>query len=112
MAFSCLGSNSYVELDMAKPEDSLMENDLIKEIATRYEKTPAQILLRWGAQRGTTIIPKSANLDRQKENLDIFNFNISQDDMASISGLNQNRRFNDPGVFAESAFGTYCPIYE
>jgi len=68
--------------------------------------------LRWGVQRGTTVIPKSVNLDRQKENFDLFNFNISEEDMNAISGLNQNRRFNDPGVFAEAAFKTYCPIYE
>ena len=41
MAFSCLGSSSYVELDMAKPEDSLMENPLIKNLAGKYGKTPA-----------------------------------------------------------------------
>ena len=41
MAFSCLASSSYVELNMAKPEDSLMDNGLIKQIATRYGKTPA-----------------------------------------------------------------------
>ena len=46
------------------------------------------------------------------ENYNIFDFNISDADMKAISGLNQNRRFNDPGVFAEAAFGTYCPIYE
>ena len=112
MAFSCLGSASYVELDMAKPEDSLMETPVIKNLAGKYGKTPAQILLRWGVQRGTTVIPKSVNPQRQIENIGLFDFNISEEDMNVISGNNQNRRFNDPGVFAELAFGTFCPIYE
>merc|ERR1712151_1424024 len=48
--FSCLGSNSYVELDMAKKEESLMETSTIKTIAAAHSKTPAQVLLRWGVQ--------------------------------------------------------------
>jgi len=47
-----------------------------------------------------------------KENLAIFDFELSAAEMAAISGLNRNRRFNDPGDFAEAAFNTFCPIYE
>ena len=64
MAFSCLGSSSYVEIDMAKPEDSLMNYDIIKTLGEKYKKTPAQVLLRWGVQRGTTVIPKSVKAER------------------------------------------------
>lgn len=64
MAFSCLASSSYVEIDMAKPEDSLMSNDVIKGLAAKYKKTEAQVLLRWGVQRGTTVIPKSVKPER------------------------------------------------
>ena len=46
------------------------------------------------------------------ENLNIFDFELSQSDMDAISGLDRGRRFNDPGVFCESAFSTFCPIYE
>ena len=112
MAFSCLGSSSYVEIDMAKPEDSLMNYDLIKAIAEKHKKTPAQVLLRWGVQRGTTVIPKSVKPERQVENFALYDFELSEEDMKSIDGLDKNRRFNDPGVFAELAFGRFTPIYE
>ena len=58
------------------------------------------------------MIPKSVKPERQIENIGVFDFNMSDEDMQAISGLNQHRRFNDPGVFAELAFGTFCPIYE
>ncbi len=111
-AFSPLGALSYVELSMAKENDSLLEHETIVKIAKTHEKTPAQILLRWGIQRGTSIIPKTSNPDRMSENLDIFDFELTGDEMNKISGLNQNRRFNDPGVFCEIAFNTLHPIYD
>jgi len=69
-------------------------------------------VLRWGIQRGTAIIPKTTSKDRLKENFSIQNFNLSEDEMVQINGLNKNRRYNDPGVFCEGAFKTFFPIYE
>ena len=80
--------------------------------AQAHGKTPAQVLLKWGVQRGTSIIPKTTKPERMRENLDIDDFELSAVEMAAISALNQNRRFNDPGVFAESAFGRFHPIYD
>ena len=111
-AFSPLGPASYYSLGMATPSDSLLDNPVIQCIAVEKEKTTAQILLRWGVQRGTAVIPKTTSLDRMNENLGVFDFELSEADMQTISGFNQNRRFNDPGVFCEAAFGTFCPIYE
>lgn len=111
-AFSPLGALSYVELDMASNQDTVLTADVVKAAAERTGKTPAQVVLRWGVQRGTSIIPKTTRKERLAENLDIFDFELSDDEMAAISGLNQNRRFNDPGVFAEQAFGTFYPIYD
>lgn len=112
MAFSCLGSTSYVEIGGAKPEDSLMEYELIKQVAAKHNKTAAQILLRWGVQRGTTVIPKSVKSERQVENMNVFDFEIAEEDMKAISALNKGQRFNDTGVFCEGAFGKFCPIFE
>lgn len=111
-AFSPLGALSYFELDMAKREESLLLAKPVIDAGQAHGKTPAQILLRWGLQRGTSIIPKSSNPQRMRENLDIINFALSDDEMAAISGLNQNKRFNDPGVFCEAAFGSFHPIYD
>lgn len=63
MAFSNLGSSSYVELGMATKDESLLSLQLIQEIAAKHGKTPAQVILRWGVQRGTTIIPKTSKKD-------------------------------------------------
>jgi len=110
--FSPLGAPSYLPLGMARPEESLLIHPLILEIAGRHGRTPAQVLLRWGVQRGTAVIPKTARPERLAENLAIFDWSLHDDEMTAISALNQNRRFNDPGVFCEAAFGTFYPIYE
>lgn len=111
-AFSPLGAQSYFQLNMAEASESLLEHENIRTIATAHGRTPAQILLRWGVQRGTSVVPKTANLDRLKENIAIFDFALSDDEMANIASLNRNRRFNDPGDFCEAAFNTFFPIYE
>ncbi len=111
-AFSPLGAQSYFSLGMANPEESVLSQPVVKEIASQHKVTPAQIVLRWGIQRGTAIIPKTSQVGRLKENLELFDFELIEAEMDSISALNQNRRFNDPGVFAEAAFNTFLPIYE
>jgi D-xylose reductase len=111
-AFSPLGASSYVSLGMAGEGDSVLEQPGVREIAARHGKSPAQVVLRWGIGRGTAVIPKTTQSQRMRENLAIFNFELSADEMNAISALNRNRRFNDPGVFCESAFNTFFPIYE
>lgn len=112
MGFSNLASASYVELGGAKEDESPTLLPQVTEIAVRHNKTAAQVLLRWGVQRGTAVIPKSSKVERCIENISIFDFNLSPEEMAVIDSLDKNRRFNDPGVFCEGAFGTFCPIYE
>ncbi len=111
-AFSPLASLSYVALGMAGEEDSLLGSDVIQSAAMRTNKTSAQVLLRWGLQRGTAIIPKTSNSNRLRENLDLFDFELTLEEMTAISALNQNRRYNDPAVFCEAAFNTFYPIYD
>lgn len=111
-AFSPLGAPSYVPLGMAGPNENAMEEPVVVEAAQRHHKSPAQVLLRWGVQRDTSVIPKTSNPERLAENLDIFDFELSEAEMTAISSLDCNRRFNDPGVFCEAAFGTFFPIYE
>ncbi len=111
-AFSPLGAQSYFALNMAEAAESVLEQPVVKETAARHGKTPAQIVLRWGLQRGTAIIPKTTRPQRLRENIDLFAFELSAEEMAAISGLDRHRRFNDPGVFCEAAFHTFCPIYE
>ncbi len=111
-AFSPLGALSYLELDMAGAQESVLEQAAVKAAAERVGRTPAQVVLRWGVQRGTSIIPKTSKPERMIENLSLFDFELSEDEMTAISALNSNRRFNDPGHFCEAAFNTFYPIYD
>jgi D-xylose reductase len=111
-AFSPLGAPSYVPLGMATENDSVMNEEVVREAAARHKKTPAQVVLHWAVQRGTAAIPKTTKAERLRENVSIFDFELSDDEMKAISALNRNRRFNDPGVFCETAFNTFFPIYE
>lgn len=110
--FSNLGAGSYVELNMATTQQSCLEEELVKSIAAKHKRTPAQVVLRWAVQRGTAIIPKTTKVERMEENIDLFKFTLSKEEMESISKLNRNIRFNDPGNFCEQAFNTFFPIYE
>lgn len=111
-AFSPLGAPSYIPLGMAAENQNVLNFPVVRNIGMLHDKTPAQVVLRWGVQRGTAIVPKTANPARLVENLNIFDFQLTTDEMAAISALDRNRRFNDPGVFCEAAFNTYYPIYE
>jgi methylglyoxal/glyoxal reductase len=64
-------------------------------MAEKYGKTPAQIILRWALQLGVSAIPKSSNLTRLKENFDVFDFQISEEDMLKINAFNENFRVVD-----------------
>ena len=111
-AFSPLGAGSYVQLGMAQTTQSVLEHPVVGEIAERVAATPAQVVLAWALQRGTNPIAKSSSADRLQENLGAGDLILTEADMAAISGLNQDLRFNDPGQFCEAAFNTFCPIFD
>lgn len=111
-AFSPLGAASYFSLGMAERSESVLEQPAVGDIAATHNRTPAQIVLRWAVQRGTAVIPKTSRPERLTENIRLFDFELTPDEMSAISELNRNRRFNDPGEFCEQAFGTFCPIYD
>ncbi|MEM6777138.1 MAG: aldo/keto reductase [Planctomycetota bacterium] len=111
-AFSPLGAQSYFELSMAEADEAVLEQSIVRDIAANYSRTPAQVVLRWGVQRGTAIVPKTIRRERMVENISLFDFELTSQEMDAISALDRQRRFNDPGDFAESAFNTFFPIYE
>jgi diketogulonate reductase-like aldo/keto reductase len=61
----------------------------VAEIAQRVGRTPAQVLLRWGVQRQTIVLPKSTHQERIRENADLFDFALSDEDMAALDGLDR-----------------------
>lgn len=72
--------------------NGLLENEILKEIAVKYNKTVAQVVLRWDLQSQVVTIPKSTNERRLIENIDIFDFNLSSDDIDKIDSLNKDLR--------------------
>lgn len=70
-------------------------NEVIKELAEKYNKTSAQIILRWQLQAGYIAIPGSKNPDHIKENISIFDFELSDEDMKKIYNINENRRYEN-----------------
>lgn len=76
----------------------VFSNELIIKLSEKYKKTIAQIVLRWHVQRGVIPIPKSSNEERIKENLDIFDFELSSEDMNAINLLNEGYDLSVTGV--------------
>lgn len=91
-----------IQLEAWSPlmQGELLDNPLLLELAAKYGKSVAQIILRWDIQHGVITIPKSTKEHRIIENAAIFDFELSQEDMERIDGLNQNRRVGpDPDNF-------------
>lgn len=84
----------------------------VKGAAKKHGVSEAQVVLRWGVQRGCSVIPKTENPERMRQNLDLFGFELDPSDLEAIAGLDRGMRFNDPGVFCEKAFNTFCPIFD
>jgi len=81
-------------------QGAVLDDPAIGSIAERVGKTPAQVVLRWHVQRGDIIFPKSVTPSRIKENFEIFDFELSDGDVAEISALNKNQRTGpDPDKF-------------
>jgi diketogulonate reductase-like aldo/keto reductase len=71
---------------------STLDDPIVGAIADAHGKTPAQVLLRWGLQHGRSVIPKSTKPSRIAENLDVFDFELADDDMRAIDGLETGYR--------------------
>ncbi|NLV58772.1 MAG: aldo/keto reductase [Clostridiales bacterium] len=79
---------------------TLLKDPLLQELAQKYGRTPAQIVLRWDIQRNVIVLPKSTHRDRIFSNRDMFDFELSGEDMERIRGLQRNRRVGpDPDHF-------------
>ena len=87
---------------LAEGRNNFFTNPVLEEIGRKYGKSVAQVALRWLNQRGVIIIPKSVHVERMRQNLDIFDFTLTDDDMAAISRLDTGKSLffdhHDPEV--------------
>ncbi|HWO83831.1 MAG TPA: aldo/keto reductase [Solirubrobacterales bacterium] len=81
-------------------QGDLLEDGTIETVAAHHDRTPAQVILRWHLQVGNVVIPKSSNPERIRENFEVFDFELSEDDMAALERLDEGERTGpDPGSF-------------
>ena len=69
--------------------NGLFEDPVLAGIAAKHHKTPAQVILRWHIQRGVVVIPKSTHKERMEQNINVFDFTLSSEDMAAIRKLDE-----------------------
>lgn len=81
----------------------LLDNPEIAAVAQTHGKSPAQVLIRWSLQLGNVVIPRSSSPERLKDNLDVFGFELTDEEMSSINGLDNGTRFRpDPETYTGS----------
>lgn len=98
----CKEHNIQMEAWAPLMRGGVLDAPIIKKIAEKYGKTPAQVVLRWDLQHGVVTIPKSVREERIKENSDIFDFQLTSEEMGQIDSLNQDKRTGPaPDVFVE-----------
>lgn len=75
----------------AEGKKQIFQNGTLRSIGAKYGKSPAQVILRWNIQRGIVPLAKSVHLERMEQNLDVFDFTLSDDDMLAISQLDEGQ---------------------
>lgn len=97
-AYSTFGPQSFIELNHpgVKKVGAVLEHPVVVAIANAHGRTPAQVILRWCTQRNIAVIPKSNHQRRLEQNYKSTDFNLTESEIAAISDLNVNFRFNNP----------------
>jgi 2,5-diketo-D-gluconate reductase A len=89
-------TEAYSPLGVGK----LLDNPALVSIAEAHGKSPAQVCIRWSIQLGNVVIPRSGNPERIKDNIDVFDFELTDDEMTTINGLDDGTRFRpDPATY-------------
>jgi len=92
-AYSPLGSSDRPARLVKDSDPTLLENEVVGAIAAQHKCSPAQVLLAWALNRDTSVIPKSVNPNRMKQNLEAANIELSQEEVMQIDGLDLNFRY-------------------
>ena len=110
-AYSPLGSSDRPERMKAEDEPSLLDNEVIGEIAQKHSATQAQVLIAWALARDTLVIPKSTNPERIRQNLESASLELDDDDLARIRSLDLHYRYI-PGNAFRTESGMYGNIFD
>jgi len=101
----CMKNNIAVEAWSPIMKGKVAEMEILITIGHKYNKSPAQVALRWHLQKNIIVIPKSSHQERMKQNMDIFDFNLSDEDMLSIATLEEDIRLGfDPDYIYKNGF--------
>ncbi|WHX48396.1 aldo/keto reductase [Paenibacillus woosongensis] len=96
----CKSQGIQIEAWSPLAQGKLLDNELLKAIGAKYGKSTAQVIIRWDLQHGIVTIPKSSNPERIVENANVFDFELTAEEMKQIDGLNQDQRVGpDPDHF-------------
>ena len=93
-------------------DKSLMEEPVFAELGEKYGKSPAQVILRWHTQMGFVVIPGSKNVDHIKDNLDIVDFRLTEEEMARIAQLDRGERYYHRTDAQLDGFAAWRPEFE
>merc|ERR1711904_587794 len=87
--YSPLGRADWTTFEADVGTPTILEEPIVLEIAKRLGRTPAQVILRWNVQQGVPTQPRSMNVSHMKDNLDVFDWQLSSDDMDRLSNMTQ-----------------------
>lgn len=89
----CKANNIFFQAYTSLGQGHLLTKDEVVALADKYKKSPAQILLRWAVQQGIGVIPKASSAKRVEQNADIFDFEMSEEDIQVLSSLDENHHY-------------------
>jgi len=93
-------------------DKSLIHEPVFAELGRKYGKTPAQVILRWHTQMGFAVIPGSRNVDHIRDNLNILDFTLTEDEMAQIAALDKGKRYYHRTDEQLAQFALWHPQFE
>lgn len=106
-AYSPLGAPDYTKFDSEVGKPTLFQEDLVKGVAAKHGKSAAQVMLRWHVQQGFAAAVRSAQPDHMRENLDVFDWSLGDEDMQQLSSMPQCHQMNGNPFLDPS-----CPTYK
>lgn len=92
-------------------DKSLVNEDVFTKLAQKYGKSNAQVILRWHTQVGDVVIPGSKNVDHIRDNINIFDFTLTDDELAAIAKVNQNKRYYTASEEALQGYLQFAPDF-